>query len=147
MAIAPHPIAGHHWKKSGTILLTPTFKIFVCFLLFYILRLGAAFGKGGCDHSQSQNPCPNSLWPVLSHVYLFLTDFSPACAAPRIFLSTGTHIMWGKEVIVQICLLLHPLGLTMCQEAGASFDKCLTVVSASSLHPQPVISNGLMYSI
>jgi len=27
--IAPCPVAGHHWKESGSILLTPTLEIFI----------------------------------------------------------------------------------------------------------------------
>ena len=29
--VAPCPVAGHHWKESGPILLTPTLQIFVSF--------------------------------------------------------------------------------------------------------------------
>jgi len=29
MPIAPCPVAGHHWKESGPILLTPTLQIFI----------------------------------------------------------------------------------------------------------------------
>lgn len=29
-AIAPHPVAGHHWKEHGTILLIPAFEVFIC---------------------------------------------------------------------------------------------------------------------
>jgi len=27
--IAPCPVAGHHWKESGPVLLTPTLQIFI----------------------------------------------------------------------------------------------------------------------
>lgn len=43
--------------------------------------------------------------------------------------------MWGKVIIVQIGLLLHPLDLTICQEAGALFDKCLTKEVDATVSP------------
>ena len=42
--IAPCPVAGHHWKELGPILLTPTLQIFV------IGRVMYTFPKSSCIH-------------------------------------------------------------------------------------------------
>lgn len=30
VVVAPHLVTGHHWKQSGTLLLTGSFRVFVC---------------------------------------------------------------------------------------------------------------------